>query len=148
MGGELASDSPPEGGGETAPISLSKLFWNCLPFYLSIGMTADEYWNKDPKLCRAYFKAFQITERRKNIDLWKQGLYMYNAICAVAPALHAFAKDPKPSPYLSEPIPFTQREQKEYEENKRKQEAQAVKDQLTAWAIDHNKRWKEEKNGE
>ena len=40
-------------------------------------------------------------EVRRNYAAWLQGAYIYDALCAVSPILHAFAKGgTKPIPYL------------------------------------------------
>lgn len=52
---------------------------------------------------------------------WLHGRYNYEALCAVAPLLHAFAKSgSKPAPYRESPYPLTKKgvEQKELEVEK------------------------------
>lgn len=41
---------------------------------------------------------------RKEWELWKQGVYVYEALCDVSPIVHAFSKKgTKPLPYPSKP---------------------------------------------
>jgi len=41
---------------------------------------------------------------RKEWEMWKQGVYVYEALCDVSPILHAFSKKgTKPLPYPSKP---------------------------------------------
>lgn len=117
MDGELVSDSPPVdkiGGAREsyAPLkTYTECFYEVFPFYLSIGMTTDEFWNQDCMLTKYYRKAHEIRQDRKNEELWLQGLYIYEALCDVSPILHAFAKqNTKPEPYPTEPYPRTKKE--------------------------------------
>ena len=114
MDSELVSDSLPVGknGGvekSFAPVkTYTEQFYEVFPYYLSIGMTADEFWNQDCTLTKYYRKAHSIQLDRKNQELWLQGLYIYEALCDVSPILHAFAKQgTKPAPYPTEPYPRT-----------------------------------------
>jgi len=79
-------------------------FYEVFPFYLSIGMTYELFWLKDATLTRYYRKAYEMQRERANYDAWLQGAYIYDALCAVSPVLHAFAKSgTKPIPYHKEP---------------------------------------------
>lgn len=121
MDGAVVSDAPPVSDGDADIVRIpektyTEEFYEAFPFYLSIGMTADEFWNQDCLLTKYYRKAFEMKKNRKNEELWLQGLYMYNALCSVSPLLHAFAKDGTTAlPYLDKPIPLTQKEAEERE---------------------------------
>lgn len=68
-----------------------------------MGMTYDEYWEKDPILVFDYRKANEITQQIKSNDSWLQGMYFYNAIGTVI--ANAFSsKGKKAETYLKEPI--------------------------------------------
>lgn len=115
MGSELVSDSLPGGdkGGRSATpipfnITYTQQFYEVFPFYLSIGMTADEFWNGDCCLTKYYRKAHEMKKDRKNEELWLQGLYFYEAMVDASPILNAFAKQgTKPFPYPKEPYART-----------------------------------------
>lgn len=115
------SDPSPVSGGDAdnirvPDITYTQRFYEAFPFYLSIGMTVDEYWNQDCMLTKYYRKAFEMKQDRKNEELWLQGFYIYNALCDVSPLLHAFAKDGTEAiPYIDKPIPRTAKEAKERE---------------------------------
>lgn len=71
---------------------------------MAMGMPRDEYWNGDPDAVRAYRKADRIRQDRMNQQLWLQGMYIYEALCDVAPILHAFGKKgTKPHPFSTQP---------------------------------------------
>lgn len=120
----VSSLLPDERGSESksAPAkTYTELFYESFPFYLSIGMTADEYWNQDCCLTRYYARAYDLQQQRKNAEAWMHGLYVYEALCAVSPVLHAFAKKgTKPSEYPSKPYPMGQKAIDEQNEADRK----------------------------
>lgn len=98
----------------SAPLSYSEIFYKQFPYYLSIGMNEEQYWDKDPLLVKYYREAEEIRKERINRELWLQGRYVYDAISNLSPILHAFAKKgTKAKPYLDEPYPITKQTQEE-----------------------------------
>ncbi|HRU99152.1 MAG TPA: hypothetical protein P5092_17200 [Ruminococcus sp.] len=81
------------------------MFKAVLPYYLSIGMTNHEFWDEDSELVIAYREADERRLERANYEMWLQGLYIYQAIGAIAPALGFNPK--KPEKYMEKPIPIT-----------------------------------------
>ena len=70
------------------------------PFFLSIGMTATEYWHGDPWLIRQYYEAEKLRQKRLDAQAWLQGAYIYDALARIAPLLQAFpAKGAKVQEY-------------------------------------------------
>lgn len=88
------------------PDSCREIFDKTFPTYLAMGMTYDEYYNKDHTLTIAYRKAYEMKRKQDNEDRWLQGAYVYEAITRVAPLLIPFAKHPKAEPYLDKPYPL------------------------------------------
>lgn len=93
------------GGGDSikAFASYRDMFEEYFADYLVMGMTYDEFYNGDPNLVRAYRKAYKTKLQNRNVEMWLQGAYVYEAVSRVTPLMHAFAKKPKPVPYLKEP---------------------------------------------
>lgn len=120
--------------GQLIPLNYSELFEKDLPYYMSIGMTPDQYWDGDCTLPRYYQKAYEITLTRQNRDMWTQGLYFYRALCSASPALNALSKDPKPLPYLSEPLPLTEKEARQQREREEKKRMRAQMSVVSDWA--------------
>ena len=123
MDSELVTSSESvEGDGQSVPFSNSytTTFYEVFPFYLSIGMTPEQYWDGDPSLPRYYRKAYELQRKRKNEDLWLQGMYIYEALCDVAPIMNGFAKKgTKPHPYTDRPYSITREDR--VEERKRQE---------------------------
>ena len=81
------------------------------PYYLSIGMTYEQYWYGDVWMVEAFREAEKLRQERVNAETWLQGMYVYDAIARISPVLHAFAKKgTKPQPYMSKPYEFGKRE--------------------------------------
>ena len=80
-------------------------------------MTPEQYWDGDPSLPKYYRKAYELQRKRKNEELWLQGMYIYEALCDVSPIMNGFAKKgTKPHHYTDRPYSLT----KEYREEERK----------------------------
>lgn len=153
MGSELVSDSPPqedrleEGESDTgsALLSYTEIFNKHLPYYMAIGMSYDEYWNGDCTLTKVYQEIHEIKKKEKNHELWLQGMYIYEALCKVVPAMRAFAKKgTKPEPYSSEPYPLTLREVRERQEREERARYQEQKSKMLALMKKVNKSFEKE----
>lgn len=129
MGGEFLKNSSP------SPESHTDVFYEYFPFYLSIGMTYDQYWNDDCTLTNYYSKAHKLRNEYKNQELWLQGMYIYDALCCVSPVLHAFAKPrTKPLPYPKKPYDLTGDTVKEEKEKQEKANRDKAKALFEAWS--------------
>lgn len=144
MGDELVSGSfPPNGDGQNVPVSsYTREFEKCLPYYLSIGMSWEQFWHGDVEIARFYRQAHEMRLRERNFEMWMQGRYIYEAIGDMVPVLHAFAKEgTTPVPYPKEPYPLTQREQREREERERREKYERLKARVNQWADDANRKF-------
>lgn len=110
----------------------SNIFREQFPFYLSIGMTDESYWDGDNWLPKAYREAEEIRRNRQNSFLWLQGKYVYDAIYALAPSLQAMGGG-KPEQYVSEPYPLTETDMQERREREQKKKLEEQKAQMLAW---------------
>lgn len=147
MGSEFLNDPlPREGlhaGGKSgngfAPRSYTEQFYDVFPFYLSIGMTCEQFWDGDCLLVKYYREAHRLRQQRRNGELWVQGAYIYEALADVSPVLHAFAKKgAKPLPYVSEPFPLTRRDVIEKREREERIRYEKQKAKVAAWAAENN----------
>ena len=120
MGGELVSPA--------SHISYTEEFEKLFPYYLSIGMTYEQYWEGDCWLPKYYREARELRVRRESEQAWLIGRYVYDALCSVSPILHAFAKNgTKAHPYLDKPYPSTEKEAKEREIQRLKDAAEGFR---------------------
>lgn len=144
----MVSDSlsSTEGSGgvtATAPLkTYTEKFNELFPYYLSIGMTEEQYWDKDNQLVIAYRKADELRMTRKNQEMWLQGAYFYDALCRVSPILHAFAKKgTKPTPYLSEAYALNEKQAELVQEEKSKKVFDKGKKMMEGFMLQHNKKF-------
>lgn len=149
MDGELVSGSPSDnsagGGGRIRPspvLTYAEIFEREFPSYLAMGMSAAEFWDGDVALASGYRKAFEIKQEQDNYRLWMQGMYIYEALCCVAPIFRSFSKATKPIPYSTEPYPLNTRQSREQEEKRQRKNDAAAKAQMEAFMIAFNKRKK------
>lgn len=116
-------------GGErenrSAPPSYSEIFLAKFPYYLSIGMTEEQYWDRDCTLVKSYREAEELRKERVNQEMWLQGMYIYDAISRLSPILRAFAKKgTKAQPYVEEAYPINKKTVEEAELKKEKAKSQ------------------------
>lgn len=100
---------------EANSITLTETFEERCPFYMSIGMTYEDFWFKDVCMTKFYLKAYELKLEQKDTEIWLQGVYIYEALIKVAPILHAFAKSgAKAQPYAEKPYGiFSRKKQKQ-----------------------------------
>ena len=139
MGGELVTGSSSNMGDrcrkESVPLlSYTEQFYQQLPFYLSIGMTWDQYWNEDSTLVKYYREAYKLRLKERNADLWLQGLYFYHALCDASPLFRFSNKPQKAYPYLNEPIALTQEEIRNRNERDEHNRFMKIKERMEAMA--------------
>ena len=122
VSGSLSANVGSERNVHSPFLTYTEQFYEVFPYYLSIGMTFDQFWNDDPMLASYYRKATELKVERKNQELWLQGLYIYEALCDVAPIMNAMAKKgTKARPYPEQPYSITaaQRKREKEEEERR-----------------------------
>ena len=150
MDGELVSSSlsATEGGerdGSLPHSTYTEQFYEMFPYYLSIGMTPEQYWDGDCTLVKYYRKAEELRNEKRNQELWLQGMYIYEAICDVSPVLHAFAKKgTKPNPYSAKPYAISEKQIRKEREEKERKIAEKGKRFMEALMQSTNKRFGEQ----
>jgi len=126
----------------SSSFTYTERFYELFPYYLAIGMTPEQYWDGDCTLVKYYRKAEELRNEKRNQELWLQGMYVYEAICDVAPILHAFAKKgTKPTPYSAKPYPLNNKQIKRDEEEKQRKIAEKGKKFMEAMAASINKKF-------
>lgn len=100
---------------------------------MSIGMTADEFWNGDNALPKAYRDADRLNRIRKNNEDYRLGAYIYNALAAVSPLFRfSMSRSIKAEPYLAQPFPVDEEDVERREESKQEKEMQRLLARLKA----------------
>lgn len=127
MGDGQVNDRPP---------SFTEIFEEVFPYYLAIGMTAEQFWVDDPWLVKAYRKADEIRRRRINEELWLSGMYTADALASTVGNM--FSK--KKYKYPSEPRPITMMEIEERKERERQAKAERIKAAFIARALNVNRK--------
>lgn len=113
--------------------SVKEIFEECLPYFLSIGMPAVEFWEGDPELARAYRKADELRRENMNFEAWLTGLYTYKALIYASPLFHDFVKgNVQPMDY-EEPVPITQRAIREKEKRDEKKAIEKAQAEMKAY---------------
>ena len=106
-------------------------------------MSADEFWNCDPRMYGVYRKLDRIKSEKENERLWIQAGYIYDVLLRVAPS---FSLQPqKPEPFAEKPFALWGDKEEEPmtdEEIRKSQQYAKVMD----WMLTVNKQ-KEQTNG-
>ena len=124
---------------------MSEVFDEAFPNYLAMGMTYEQFWEMDSTLVIPYRKAYQIQQEQANHLAWLQGMYIYEALCDVAPVLNAFAKSgTKVRPYSEKPYEFMKPVKKKDTANTNKIRMQNAADHMARIAMLFNNKHKEQ----
>lgn len=86
------------------PPSVRQIFEAHAPYYLSIGMTYDDFYTGEPSLVILFRRAQRLADRRKEAELWRAGLYLQYAIAS------CFGEGVS---YPERPFPVTRKEAEE-----------------------------------
>lgn len=110
---------------------MSEIFERLCPYYMSYGMTYDQYWHGDPWSLKAYKESYLLQRRRRNEEMYINGIYTMNALSVVIG--NAFSKKgTPPRKYLDKPLDiFPKTEAEEAAEQEQKQKELIAK--LSAW---------------
>lgn len=122
--------------------SYREKFEELFPYYLSIGMTEEQYWDRDCQLVVAYRKADELKMDRTNLTMWLQGAYVYEAIARISPILHAFAKKgTKPIPYPEKPFAISEKQNEYQKVAQEKKTYDKGKMFMETFMVNHNKKY-------
>lgn len=102
----------------------TEIFYEIFPYYLSIGMTYDQFWNQDVSLAKYYRKADKYRSDQKNTEAWLQGMYIYDAVSTVIYNAFGRKRGQQAENYTSKPYPIHQ-EEVEQEKQQRVEEERA-----------------------
>ena len=110
-------------------------------------MTYEQFWQGDVDLVKAYREAQELRDERRNQELWIQGMYIYEALCAVSAVIPRLSKRPvKPGPYAERPYPLKS-EKKRNAEKAARAKMEAIKSKMDAFASKMNAKFARKKGG-
>ena len=153
MGSSLISDLFPETSEKSSTqkeySSFTEVFEEMCPYFMSIGVTYEQFWYGDFDICKYALKAEKLRNVKKNNDFWWNSLYIFRALLDASPAFHDFGSgdEVKIKP-LDRPLPLTQEEAEEREQQKIRENQEMMMDYLLSYAERHNQQLKEERNKE
>ena len=125
-------------------LTYTEQFYEVFPYYLSIGMTYEQFWNDDPMLAKYYRQAEEMRNDKRNQEMWLQGMYIYEALCDVAPIFNPMTKKgTKVQPYSERPYAITERQRLREKEEKEKANALKAKRFMEALMASNNARFKD-----
>ena len=101
------------------------------------GMSYDEYWHGNPWLVVPYRQSYLLSQRKRNEEMWLQGLYICNA---VAVAIHN-SLDNKKIDYLKTPLDIYPKTYAEEQEEVRQERLKVVQ-QLSMLSAQFNNKKK------
>ena len=140
VSGSLSVDEGSEQKVRSPFLTYTEQFYEVFPYYLSIGMTYEQFWDDDPTLVIYYRRADELRNERMNQELWLQGMYIYDALCDVAPVMNAMAKKgTKPHPYPEKPYPISDRQRRRDKEEQERKVAMKGKRWIEALMSKSNK---------
>ena len=143
----LSNDKSVDKGSErenrsASPFPYTDIFNDNFPYYLSIGMTEEQYWDRDCCLVKSYRKAEELRRERVNQELWLQGMYFYDALARISPILHASAKKgTKAQPYVEEAYPINKKKMEDVKVKKEKAKSEKGVRYMQAYMVKNNQRF-------
>lgn len=111
----------------------TEIFKEVLPFYISIGMSFEQFYNGDVTLANIYRKAYEIKNERDNNQLWLQGMYIYDAISTTIYNVFCRKAGQPASSYPQSPYPINQKQLEEDHEKSVERERAKAKVWMENW---------------
>lgn len=113
--------------------SYTEIFKEVLPFYISIGMSIEQFYNEDVTLAISYRKAYDIKKEYDNSQLWFQGMYIYDAISTTIYNAFCRKTGQPPALYTQKPYPINQKQLEEDQEQVVERERAKAKVWMDNW---------------
>lgn len=139
------------GWQDTCPPSLTPytdIFNKNFPYYLSLGMTEEDYWDKDCLLVKYFREVEKINLERKNKYAWLQGMYIYDALLRVSPAFKEFSKKRQsPLPYPDNAYDLWEEDVSRNKEEQEKKKYDKAKRYMETYMVRYNQKL-EDREGE
>lgn len=102
-------------------------------------MGYEEFWYQDCALVKAYREADRLRLERRNMEAWLQGLYVYEAVSAIAPVMRGAFNRGRIRAYTEKPHALGGRRKADgTPETKREREDREFTEYMNAWAAEFN----------
>jgi hypothetical protein len=111
---------------DTISHTYTEIFEELCPYYISIGMSYDEYWYGEAKRVKSYRESEVLRRKSQNYNDWLIGLYVYSAVGKLSPLFNNFKPQP-PDDYPDKPYPVTNQDIKERHAEEMKKKAEGFK---------------------
>lgn len=119
MGSQLDTDSFSTNNDK---MSYRETFNQVFPFYLSIGMTYELFYQSDVNLVKSYREAEKLRQKRVNEEAYIQGMYIYEGVYSIIYNTWCRDKNQKAMTYPSKPYSLFKEDIEKDEETKIKEE--------------------------
>lgn len=118
----------------------TEIFDEVCPYYMSIGVTYEEFWYGDFAICKYARKAEKLRRKKANQEMWWNALYMFRTMLDVAPAFRDFGdgKKTKISFSTEQPFPMDSKESEEIEKAKQERQHEEFLAKMMSYAQNHN----------
>lgn len=123
MGVNLVEDK------DTPKLTYGEIFDKYFPLYLSYGMNYEQFWNDRVELAKAYRESHKLEMKRKNEELWLNGVYQMKALKSTVGNMF-LKKGDEPHQYPKEPLPLTEKEIKAKQLAEEEAKIEAMKQRL------------------
>ena len=106
-------------------MTCADIFEELCPVYMAYGMSYNDYWYGNPRMVVAYRKAHELDIKRRNEEMWLQGLYNFEAFSTALSNIHFDNKHHKINRYREKPIDIFEKNEEE-----KKQEAEKARQKV------------------
>ena len=127
-------------------INLTKAFEDACGHCIAMGMSYSDFWDGDPEMVSYVRSAYELDKQRRNEGYWIQGLYIYDALLRLWPAMR-FGSKVKPKPYREEPIPISKKQEENIEVSKAKARMERNRAYMIGFTTNFNQRFKDKEKG-
>ena len=114
-------------------------FEKACPMYMLWGMTYEQFWDGDVKAHKCFRKAAKLRRKQENENMWMQGAYIYEALCA-ASSLCRGMKPSRPQKYRDAPYDIFEEDRKRREEEERKAQYERMREKVAVFAKAFNEK--------
>ena len=114
--------------------------------YMLFGMTYEQYWDGDVSAHKAFKKYYKLRAKKRNEEMWIQGMYFYEALCN-ASSLFRGMKPSRPQKFRDKPYDIFEEDRKRREEEEQKAKYERMREKVAEFAKAYNEKRKNSNEG-